>query len=269
LTHKISLINYFSIFVLGTLVVQCFIFVIKKSWLIHLELWACGKYCWLIGLHIVSLGTHGLQCFFFFLDAKFLLNEVEDVNLFDYWWWIEMQIFFIGIHGVHCLISFVMQNSCLQQFKILSLWEYCWSIEMQNVFLGLYVEHCLRYFSMKKTFAWDSWNFELVEIFLNNLIAVFFLRHAECAMSVFFLDGNFFLVAVGMLSLWKYSWSIELQNISWAGMVCSVCFLSWCKLLKAVRILSLYKYCSSIEFGEHFPRHAWWELSVFFPDGKF
>ena len=45
------------------------------------------KYCWSIGLQIVFLGTHGLQCLFSFM----MENSIE------------LQIVFLCTHGVQCL----------------------------------------------------------------------------------------------------------------------------------------------------------------------
>ena len=53
-----------------------------------------------------------------------------------------------------------------------------------------------------------------MEIFLINWVADCFLRHALCAISVFFMHGKFLLEVVGSLSLWKYSGRIILQILS-------------------------------------------------------
>ena len=122
------------------------------------------------------------------------------------------------------------------------------------------------FLSWWKILAWGSWNFEFVWILLINWIADSFPRHAWCTLSVLFREGQFLLEAVGILSLWKYSWPIGLQ-IVFLG---TLSFFSWWKILawgswnfKLVEIL-LIKW-----IADWFCMHTWCALSIFFHDGKF
>ena len=161
------------------------------------------------------------------------------------------------------------------------------------------------FLSWWKIFARGSWNFELVQIFLINWIVSLgthglhclfsivmenscsrhlefwacpnildqleldcFVRHAWFALSVFFCDGKFLLEAVGILSLFNYSWTIGLQIISFGkhGLQCLFSFMmeffargSWNFELVQIFLINWIV----------FDRHAWFALSVFFRDGKF
>ena len=67
---------------------------------------------------------------------------------------------------------------------------------------------------------------------LEEVPNCFLSRHTWCAVSVFFCDGKNLLETIGILSLWKYSWSSGLQIVFLGthGVLCD-CFLSWWKFL--------------------------------------
>ena len=60
---------------------------------------------------------------------------------------------------------------------------------MQNVFLGTYGVHCLFSFLMQNS-CLRQLEFELVEIFLIDVITDCFPGHACCAVSVLFCDDK-------------------------------------------------------------------------------
>ena len=123
-----------------------------------------------------------------------------------------------------CTVSvFFCDRKCLLEVtRILSLWKYSWSIRLWIVFQRT---HGVKLWW--KNGAWGSWIFELVWILWINWIAYCFPRHAWCAVSVFVCDWKHLLDAVGLLSLWKCSWSIGMQIVFWGthGLPCVFSFV--------------------------------------------
>ena len=100
-----------------------------------------------------------------------------------------------------------------------------------------------------KRLAQGICNFEFVQIFFCKWMTQFCQAHIVCTLyavfldSVLFLDGNFFVEVVLILSLSNYFWAIGLQSVSQECTVCPGCwFFNKNFFLKVVWILSLSKY---------------------------
>ena len=135
----------------------------------------------------------------FFRDVKFLLEAVGILSLCEYCSSIRLWIVFRGTHGVQWLFSFVMYNSFLKQLEFWAyLWNYYWSIGLQFVFLGT---HGVSWWKL----LLESWNLELVQLFLIHWSADWFARHAWCSPSVLHISR-------GQMLAWG-SWNFELVQI--------------------------------------------------------
>ena len=102
-------------------------------------------------------------------------------------------------------------------------------------------------------FAQGKWNFELVHILLINWIVLIWMHALHCLFSL----------------VMENSCSRQFFEVIQQFLVnCIAYCLVMEFLLEAVGILSFFKYSWSIRIGMFF-RHAWLTLPVFFYDGKF
>ena len=160
-----------------------------------------------------------------------------------------------------------MKNSCLKQLELLAYLTNRGHLD-RRLFSLEHMVLTVCYLSWWKFFAQGRWNWKLVQIFLINGNVDCFGRQAWFALSVFFGDANLLLVAVGILSLSKCSWSIRLQIVS-IGTHELHCLFSLVMEIICSRQFEFGACPNILDQLDCYVRHTWLALSNFFPDGKF
>jgi len=139
---------------------------------------------WTIGLQIVLFGTHGLHCLFTLKMKIPCLRHLEFWACPNSLHQLKLDCF-VCTPGLHCLFSFVKENSLLRHLEFLRLSNCSLTIRLQIVLLAQMVRTAC-FLSYLKILAQGIWNFELVQLFLDNWIEGWFVRHTWFVLPVFF-----------------------------------------------------------------------------------